>query len=200
MINAILTHIVLPEVLIIQMLCIHKKKKRVNNLSLYLRSVSKYLWKRVYTHGCVHFLRHSEKVSKETPVLFARDHEKKERGICEQINHEFMPLFVFSFCTPFSLSLSLSTPTGMTPRFHDVPLLRRWAPRRPIYPLLSSPLRFLHRFSAKALAVVKRSHKEVILTLRFIRSKVYKGFIPLRAVDENRRAKIRSGSRYIGST
>lgn len=31
---------------------------------------------------------------------------------------------------------------------------------------------------AKALAVVDRSHKEVILTLRFIRSKVYKGFIP----------------------
>lgn len=29
MINAILTHIVLPEVLIIQMLCIHKKKKEL---------------------------------------------------------------------------------------------------------------------------------------------------------------------------
>lgn len=80
---------------------------------------------------------------------------------------------------------SLSTPAGMTPRFHDVPLLRRWAPRRPTYPLSSS---LPPPFSAKALAVVKRSHKEVILTLRFIRSKVYKGFIPLAAVDENGRA------------
>lgn len=152
----------------------------------------------MYTHGCVHFLlTHSEKVSKETPVLFARDHEKKERGICEQINHEFMPLFVFSFCTPplLPLSLSLSTPAGMTPRFHDVPLLRRWAPRRP-YLLPSSPSP--RRFSAKALAVVERSHKEVISTLRFIRSKVYKGFIPLRAVDENRRAtKHEAGTRDI---
>lgn len=80
---------------------------------------------------------------------------------------------------------SLSTPAGMTPRFHDVPLLRRWAPRRPTYPLSSS---LPPPFQRKALAVVKRSHKEVILTLRFIRSKVYKGFIPLAAVDENGRA------------
>lgn len=78
---------------------------------------------------------------------------------------------------------SLSTPAGMTPRFHDVPLLRRWAPRRPTYPLSSS---LPPPFQRKGL--VKRSHKEVILTLRFIRSKVYKGFIPLAAVDENGRA------------
>lgn len=91
-----------------------------------------------------------------------------------------------------SPSLSLSPPL---PRFHDVPLLRRWAPRRP-YLLPSSPSP--RRFSAKALAIVERSHKEVISTLRFIRSKVYKGFIPLRAVDENRRAtKHEAGTRDI---
>lgn len=106
--HAILTHKFCLKFLIIQVLFyVFIEKKKTNNLSrlLYLAtSVSKYLRKGVYTHECAHFLRHSEKVSKETPVLFARDHEKKERGICEQINHEFMPLFVFSFCTPPLLS------------------------------------------------------------------------------------------------
>ena len=72
---------------------------------------------------------------------------------------------------------------GMTARFHDVPLLRRWAPRR----LAPQPLRFFHRFNLSRCRA--RAHKEVILRLRFICHKVYAGFTSPRAVDENRQVR-----------
>lgn len=103
----------------------------------------------------------------------------------------------------FRLLLLHTTPSpslSLHPCRHDAAF-----PRRAIIktlgattPLPTTLLSFPRRFSAKALAVVERSHKEVISTLRFIRSKVYKGFIPLRAVDENRRAtKHEAGTRDI---
>lgn len=48
----------------------------------------------------------------------------------EQINHALVPLLLFFF-PPFALSTAhLGRRFAMTTRFHDVPLLRRRAPRR----------------------------------------------------------------------
>lgn len=100
-----------------------------------------------------------------------RIRRKRERGIRKQINHEFMPLFVFSFCSP---------PPVLHRCWHDGAFLRRAiiktlgrrdASTSPPVPRFSRRLRPLSR--------VRRSHKEVILALQFIYSELYAGFTSL---------------------
>lgn len=118
-------------------------------------------------------------------MLFAGDQRKaekereRERGPREQINHEFMPLFAFSFCAPI---LHPCWHDGAFPRRAIIKTLGAATPRDPTLPVASSTV-----LVAGLRAVVARSHKEAILASRFIRSKVYAGFTPP-TVDENRRA------------
>lgn len=89
------------------------------------------------------------------PVICLRSEERKRKRVGEKGKGEkeekdiradkSRPCATFPFFFPFALSTAhLSRRSTMTMRFHDVPLLRRRAPRRDV--LLRSLYIYKHRF------------------------------------------------------